>query len=132
MTVMAHTTLEGVQLPFIPVRGVEGLKERHPAEGAREGRFDELLQQEIGRLRFSRHAQERIESRNLTLDQRDLAALEGAVARAEEKGSQDSLVLLRDMAFIVSVRNRTVVTALDGEHMRENVFTKIDSAVIAE
>jgi flagellar operon protein len=111
---------------------VEGLKERHPAEGAREGRFDELLQQEIGRLRFSRHAQERIESRNLTLDQRDLAALEGAVARAEEKGSQDSLVLLRDMAFIVSVRNRTVVTALDGEHMRENVFTKIDSAVIAE
>jgi flagellar operon protein len=40
-------------------------------------------------------------------------------------------VLLRDMAFIVSVRNRTIVTAMDSEHIKENVFTNIDSAVIA-
>jgi len=129
---MAETTVQGVRLPFLPVRGVEALKEPRLPEGAREGRFDEILQQEIGRLRFSRHAQERIESRNLTLDQRDITLLEGAVDRAEQKGAQDSLVFLRDMAFIVSVKNRTVVTALDGENLRENVFTKIDSAVIAE
>jgi flagellar operon protein len=53
------------------------------------------------------------------------------VDRAEEKGARDSLVLLRDMAFIVSVSNRTVVTAMDGERLKENVFTNIDSAVIA-
>jgi len=40
-------------------------------------------------------------------------------------------VLLRDVAFIVSVKNKTVVTAVDGESMKENVFTNIDSAVIA-
>jgi flagellar operon protein len=129
---MAETTVQGVRLPFLPVRGVEALKEPRALEGAREGRFDEILQQEIGRLRFSRHAQERIESRNLNLDQRDITLLEGAVDRAEQKGAQDSLVFLRDMAFIVSVKNRTVVTALDGENLRDNVFTKIDSAVIAE
>ena len=129
---MAETTVQGVQLPFLPVRGVEGLQERHPIQGPRESRFDEMLKEEIGRLRFSRHAQERIESRNLQLDKRDISLLEGAVERAEQKGAQDSLVLLRDMAFIVSVKNRTVVTALDGDHRRESVFTNIDSAVIAE
>ena len=128
---MAETTVQGVRLPFLPVRGVEALEELHTPQGPREGRFEEVLQQEIGRLRFSRHAQERIESRNLALDKRDLALLEGALDRAEGKGAQDSLVLLRDMAFIVSVKNRTVVTALDGEALRDNVFTNIDSAVIA-
>jgi len=54
------------------------------------------------------------------------------VTRADEKGAKDSLVLLRDLAFIVNVKNRTVVTAVDGEHLKDNVFTNIDSAVIAQ
>jgi flagellar operon protein len=61
-----------------------------------------------------------------------MVSLQRAVSRAEEKGAKDSLVLLRDLAFIVSVKNRTVVTAVDGEHIKENVFTNIDSAVIAQ
>ena len=51
--------------------------------------------------------------------------------KAGQKGGQDSLVLLRDMAFIVSVPNKTVVTAMDADQVKENVFTNIDSAVIA-
>ena len=65
------------------------------------------------------------------MDETTLARLNGGVARAAAKGSRDSLVLLDDTAFVVSVRNRTVVTAVDREHMREQVFTNIDSAVIA-
>ena len=61
-----------------------------------------------------------------------MASLQRAVTQAEEKGAKDSLVLLRDLAFIVSVTNRTVVTAVDGVHIKENVFTNIDSAVIAQ
>jgi flagellar operon protein len=53
------------------------------------------------------------------------------VSLVEQKGAQDSLVFLRDMAFIVSVKNRTVVTAIDQEHLRQNVFTNIDSAIVA-
>ena len=34
-------------------------------------------------------------------------------------------------AFVVAVPKRTVLTAVDPEHMREQVFTNIDSAVIA-
>jgi flagellar operon protein len=53
------------------------------------------------------------------------------VQRAAEKGSRSALVLVDDAAFVVSVPNKTVITAVDREHMREQVFTNIDSAVIA-
>jgi flagellar operon protein len=82
-------------------------------------------------LKFSGHALDRIAKRGIGLDQQSLARLEQGVARAAGKGSRDSLVLLDGTAFVVSVRNRTVVTAVDGAHMRDQVFTNIDSAVIA-
>jgi flagellar operon protein len=82
-------------------------------------------------LRFSGHALQRIERRGITLDEPTLARLDGGVQRAAAKGSRDSLVLVDQTAFVVSVPNRTVITAVDREHMREQVFTNIDSAVIA-
>lgn len=96
--------------------------------------FGDLLAGKLGgpqELRFSGHALERIQRRGIKLDEGALARLNGGVARAAAKGSRDSLVLLDDTAFVVSVRNRTVVTAVDREHMKEQVFTNIDSAVIA-
>lgn len=82
-------------------------------------------------IRFSSHALDRIERRGIPLDEQALARLEGGVDRAAAKGSRDSLVMLDGTAFVVSVRNRTVVTAVDPQHMQEQVFTNIDSAVIA-
>ena len=67
----------------------------------------------------------------MELNDTDKQQLAKAVSLAEQKGSQDSLVFLRDMAFIVSIKNKTVVTAIDSEHLRENVFTNIDSAIVA-
>lgn len=129
---MADTYINGVRVPFVPARGTEGLKER-PAVGVPQDRaFDTLLQDELRGLKFSKHAQERLDSREIRLNEADMASLQRAVSRAEEKGAKDSLVLLRDLAFIVSVKNRTVVTAVDGEHISDSVFTNIDSAVIAQ
>ena len=84
-----------------------------------------------GELKFSSHALDRIERRGIPLDEQSLARLQGGVTRAAAKGSRESLVLIDDTAFVVSVRNRTVVTAVDRQHMQEQVFTNIDSAVIA-
>ena len=56
--------------------------------------------------------------------------LQDAVLRAQAKGSRESLVMMDKAAFVVSIRNRTVITAVDQESMRQNVFTNIDSAVI--
>jgi flagellar operon protein len=128
---MADTYVNGVRVPFLPAQGVDGLRDRKPVGETKDSAFQSVLQEELRGLTFSRHAQERLEARKIQLNDSDLTNLQNAVNRAEEKGSKDSLVLLRDMAFIVSVRNRTVVTAMDSEHMKQNVFTNIDSAVIA-
>jgi flagellar operon protein len=82
-------------------------------------------------LRFSGHALQRIERRGINLDEATLARLDGGVHRAAAKGARDSLVLVDETAFVVSVPNRTVITAVDREHMKEQVFTNIDSAVIS-
>lgn len=123
--------VNGVSVPFLPVGGVDGLKHKPSVQLPAERSFDSILQKELTEVKFSKHAQERLNERNIQLDQKDMTNLNNAVAMAEKKGSNDSLVLLRDMAFIVSVKNKTVVTAMHGETMKSNVFTNIDSAVIA-
>ena len=81
-------------------------------------------------VRFSQHAQERLQSRGIKLSENDLQKLETAMNNVAVKGGRDSLIMLGDSAFVVSVKNRTVVTALDRETMQGNVFTNIDSAVM--
>jgi flagellar operon protein len=95
--------------------------------------FSQILNSKIdGELKFSAHASTRIKSRNIDLTPEIMGKLEKAVAGAANKGSRDSLILMKNLAFIVNIPNRTVITAMDGESMKENVFTNIDSAVIAD
>jgi flagellar operon protein len=82
-------------------------------------------------LQFSKHALARVQRRGIELDSATLGRLSQGVERAAGKGSRDSLVLVDGTAFVVSVSNRTVITAVGSEHMKDNVFTNIDSAVIA-
>jgi flagellar operon protein len=105
---------------------------RSPLDGAQgTPSFAESLERAGGELQFSRHALERVQRRGIALDQATLGRLSEGVGRAASKGSRDSLVLVDGTAFVVSVNNRTVITAVGSEHMKENVFTNIDSAVIA-
>ncbi len=124
-------TVNGVNVPFLPVGGMEGLKQRPGIDLPEERSFDTVLKKELNGLKFSKHAQQRLDSRNIQLSDNDMTQLSNAVSKADEKGSKDSLVLLREMAFVVSVKNRTVITAMDSERMKDNVFTNIDSAIIA-
>lgn len=90
--------------------------------------FAEILSRES--LKFSRHAQERIAKREISLSAGHLERIHTAVEKAAAKGARDSLILMDNLAFVVSVKNRTVVTAVDEANLRGNVFTNIDSAVI--
>jgi flagellar operon protein len=128
---MSATNINGVNVPFLPIGGMEGLQEKKPFALPEEKSFRKVLEAEVQQVKFSKHAQDRLESRNMHLDEKDKVQLEKAVQLAEQKGAQDSLIFLKDMAFIVSVKNRTVVTAIDSDHLRENVFTNIDSAIVA-
>ncbi|MFW6386416.1 MAG: TIGR02530 family flagellar biosynthesis protein [Bacillota bacterium] len=88
----------------------------------------EKLEEKSG-VEFSRHARNRLISRDIQPGENELRKLKSAVEKAEEKGARDSLIMVDDVAYVVSVENRTVITALNGDNMRENVFTNIDSAV---
>lgn len=90
--------------------------------------FDQLLQGSL--LKFSNHAAKRLEQRGIEIKGEQLDQLHSAVEKAAAKGSKESLILMKDMALIVNVPNRTVVTAIDGSSMKDNVFTQIDSAVV--
>lgn len=95
------------------------------------GDFRQILEQEQKTIKFSQHALDRMQSRQIKLNEAELDTLSQAVDKAEKKGARESLVLMnKDLALVVSVKNRTVITAMDGDSMKENVFTNIDSAVI--
>ena len=80
---------------------------------------------------FSKHALDRLERRGVTLDSATLDRLTGGIQRAADKGSRSSVVFVDGTAFVTSVQSNTVITAVPPEHMRTQVFTNIDSAVIA-
>jgi len=82
-------------------------------------------------IQFSKHALQRLERRQLEVDGATLGRLGDGLDRAAGKGSRDAVVLVDDTAFVVSVKNRTVITAVGRDQMKDHVFTNIDSAVIA-
>ncbi|WP_025723728.1 TIGR02530 family flagellar biosynthesis protein [Paenibacillus polymyxa] len=90
--------------------------------------FGQVLQDQV--LKLSNHAAKRLEQRGIELRSDQMAKINSAVDKAAAKGAKESLILMQDMALIVSVPNRTVVTAMDKKSMEDNVFTQIDSAVI--
>ena len=94
--------------------------------------FADLMAARLGAegIKLSAHAQQRLQRANVDLGVGAIDRLKSAVEKAEQKGSKDSLVLLDDLAFVVSVKNKTVVTAVDSNRAKENVFTNIDSVVI--
>lgn len=81
-------------------------------------------------VKFSNHAVERMMNRGIKFEPADLQRLNEAVGRAAAKGSKDSLILMNDSALIVSVKNKTVVTVMDKNALKENVFTNIDSTIV--
>lgn len=82
-------------------------------------------------IKFSAHAVDRMQSRGISLGADGLERLAQAVEKAAKKGSKDTLVIFDNSAMIVNVKNKTVVTAMDREGMKENIFTNIDSTVMA-
>ncbi|WP_159884390.1 TIGR02530 family flagellar biosynthesis protein [Paenibacillus puerhi] len=90
--------------------------------------FDSILQKQF--VRFSHHAEERLHQRGIQFKPEQLAKINTAIDKAATKGAKDTLMLINDTALIVNIKNRTVVTAMDGLAMKDNLFTQIDSAMI--
>ena len=132
-----------VSLPKTPSRNSSTKKTQGKSE------FEKLLNQkmtpEIGReenfagvqddLKFSKHAMKRLFSREINIGADELKSLKEVVKKLKNKGARESLILMNresknNLAVVVSVRNKTVITAMNSENMKENIFTNIDSTVV--
>jgi len=115
--------------PIIPgKRSGTASAESAAKSGGAEASFKQLLDR--ADLKFSQHAEQRLRQRGIQLQPEQLDRITSAINQAEAKGAKDSLVLFRDIAMIVNIPNRTVITAMDGSSMQDHVFTQIDSAVV--
>jgi flagellar operon protein len=114
----------GAPGPAAPARPNPSAKPNGPS-------FADVLGEKANAVQLSGHAKARIERRGIELGHDTLARLQHGVDRAAAKGSRESVVFVDDVAFVVSVKARTVITAVDRASMRDHVFTNIDSAVIS-
>jgi flagellar operon protein len=95
--------------------------------------FGQLFQQKVQQnqtLTFSKHALQRMDSRQIQVSTQLVSQINNAVEKAKSKGIKDALILSGQTAFIVNVPSSTVVTTMSGQEMTDNVFTNIDGAVI--
>ena len=87
--------------------------------------FQEILEQKQSKAEMGR-----LSDRNIELSGGQIKRLSDGARKAGERGIQESLVLMDELAFIVNIPNKTVVTAMDSSETQNNVFTNIDGAVI--
>jgi flagellar operon protein len=123
--------MNGIGVPFIPIEPGKDLGSKPAISGKSSTPFQTVFQEELEKVKFSNHALKRLENRNINLSDVDLEKIQNAVEKAEQKGSKDSLVMMKDTAFIVNIPNKTVVTAMSLGNSEENIFTNIDSVVFA-
>ena len=89
--------------------------------------FDETLKAN-NPIKISGHAQQRMVERGIRLQEQDMNLISNGMDKLEEKGGKESLMLYKDMAFIASVENRTIITAMANKEI--DTITNIDSAII--
>ena len=97
--------------------------------GAFAGVLAEKMRGATG-VKFSAHASQRLADRRIALTQSDEASLSRAVDKAAAKGARETLLLMDKLAFVVSVPNRIVITAMPQHELGDTVFTNIDSAIV--
>lgn len=124
-------------LPLRPdqIRGAQWRSDQKKSGQVQEsqGSFNEILNQKIAeqsKLKFSAHAVKRMHERNMQPSANELERLNEGFEKARENGAQSSLILVDEMAYVVSVKNQTVITALDKNAAQGNLFSNIDSVAI--
>ena len=104
-----------------------------PEQNGNRESFQEVLAQQVASkqsLSFSKHAVSRIEERNIEISQSKMDRLREGMEIAQQKGLDDTLILVDQTAFIVSVKNNTIITAIGENDLKGNAITNINGTVI--
>jgi len=99
-----------------------------------QSQFKEYLSNEINdkQLKISKHANERLNQRQITISEADWSLIENKIYEASQMGVKDSLVLVNEAALIINTQNNTVITALDREEAKTQIFTNINGTIIMD
>ncbi len=133
---MTEQLLRSQLRPISPNLPQTGKVQDQPKVDSSGKTFAELLGiRSDGQILFSKHAQKRLSSREISMGEKEMTQLKEVMGKLESKGARESLVLMQndkheDFALVVSVKNRTVITALTDKMMKDNIFTNIDSTVV--
>lgn len=95
--------------------------------------FGNILKDKISEkesIKLSSHAEKRLVDRQIHLHKGDMNKLTNAIDKLEEKGAKESLMIYKDMAFIASIKNRTIITAMEKDNL--DIVTNIDSTIIVK
>lgn len=99
-----------------------------PAEQSFQDVLSKIKSQD--EVKFSKHAVNRLNQRNITLTDGEIEKIDNAIDKASKKGIKDALILMDNKAFVANIKNKTIITASTNEQLKDNVFTNIDGAVI--
>ncbi|OHD66382.1 MAG: hypothetical protein A2096_03610 [Spirochaetes bacterium GWF1_41_5] len=113
-------TINRIGTSFIP-------QEADKKNNAAPGKFSGMLEE---KLAISRHAEQRLEKRGITISEDEKTRLGKAADQAKARGAKETLVLVNNKAFLINTSTKTMITAMDRNSMNGNIFTNIDSAVI--
>ena len=117
-----------VQRPGQPGKPQENKSPAQPENSFRQALETQLRQ--TSQVAFSKHAVNRAIERRLDLSEGNIARLNEGVRLAEEKKLEDPLILVDRTAFVVNMKHNRVITTVDADELRGNVFTNIDGTVI--
>ena len=111
----------------------EGLQNKNNKVNTEKDNFNKILDKHIKKeecFTISSHAAQRLNSRNIDFNDDDMKKINEGINMADSKGAKQSLILYKDMALITSIKNRTVITALDKNQSEGSIITNIDSVVM--
>jgi len=110
-----------------------GLQNKKDSVSKEKSAFNKILDKQIKKeecFTISSHAAQRLNSRNINFDDADMKKINEGINMADSKGAKQSLILYKDMALITSIKNRTVITAMDKNQSETSIITNIDSVVM--
>ncbi|MGN7174932.1 flagellar protein [Paenibacillus sp. FSL R5-0490] len=84
------------------------------------------------KLIVSKHAEQRMNQRGIEITSERWHQIENKMREAKKLGVNESLVLLKDAALVVSAKNNTVITAMDRQEAGTQIFTNINGTIILD
>lgn len=98
--------------------------------------FKDILNQHLvnnsSLLKISKHAEKRLQERGIIINPDRWSMISEKVSEAKTKGVQESLVIVKEAALLVSAKNNIVITALDRNEAKSQIFTNINGTIVID